>query len=293
MLKRITIAAITACFTVTLIAQVSGDVNVVKVGSIPRSEMKGPEYDIVGTDDFECIYEYVISSAGKDGSPFKETTNTILQMSPNYAKYQDYTTYRNDSLNFTKTPLTPENSSGQIKFTGEVYQNMSDGKTTYLDVVPLAYANYDEPFACFDWKLTEDTMTVCGYLCQKAMCEYGGRDWEVWFTEELPFGFGPWKFAGLPGLILKATDSKGVHDMTAIMTRKSDTFPILRQKYSKIQRTTRDKFLKVKADFEKDPMGAIPTEAVSSIDVKRNGEISINGVFMPQREHGYTPIELR
>lgn len=293
MLKRITFIAIATCFAVTLIAQISGDVNIVSVGSMPRSEMKGPEYDIIGNDDFECAYEYVISSVGKDGASFKETTNTILQMSSTCAKYQDYTAYRNDSLNFTKTPLTPENSGGQLKFTGEVYQNIPDRKTTYFDVITLAYANYDEPFADFDWKLTEDTMTVCGYLCQKATCEYGGREWEVWFTEELPFGFGPWKFAGLPGLILKAIDNKGVHNMTAIMTRKGGTFPIVRQKYATIQRTTRDKFLKVKADFEKDPMKAIPQDAIRSMDVKRNGEISINGVFLPQREHGYTPIELK
>ena len=30
----------------------------------------------------------------------------------------------------------------------------------------------------------------------------------VWFTRDIPISTGPWKFAGLPGIILKATDTE-------------------------------------------------------------------------------------
>src|SRR3712207_8163725 len=38
---------------------------------------------------------------------------------------------------------------------------------------------------------------------------FRGRTWRVWFALDIPFPDGPWKLCGLPGLILKAEDSKG------------------------------------------------------------------------------------
>lgn len=58
------------------------------------------------------------------------------------------------------------------------------------------------------WSIENSVDSVFGYKCQKAITEYGGRKYIVWFTRDIPISTGPWKFAGLPGIILKATDTE-------------------------------------------------------------------------------------
>lgn len=59
------------------------------------------------------------------------------------------------------------------------------------------------------WEVTNVIEKQNGYSAQKAVTEFGGRTWTAWFTKEIPFSDGPYKFSGLPGLILKLEDDKG------------------------------------------------------------------------------------
>jgi GLPGLI family protein len=59
------------------------------------------------------------------------------------------------------------------------------------------------------WHLLSDSVKkINNYSCIKATCYFKGRNYDVWFTPEIPIPFGPWKLSGLPGLILEATDTK-------------------------------------------------------------------------------------
>ena len=60
----------------------------------------------------------------------------------------------------------------------------------------------------FDWKLTEETKEISTFPCQKAICNFRGRNFTAWFTTKIPISLGPWKFNGLPGLILEVYDDK-------------------------------------------------------------------------------------
>lgn len=59
-----------------------------------------------------------------------------------------------------------------------------------------------------DWNVIADSVkTILGYECQMAETTFRGRHWKVWFTLDIPLSIGPWKFGGLPGLVLQAESS--------------------------------------------------------------------------------------
>lgn len=67
------------------------------------------------------------------------------------------------------------------------------------------------------WKLTQETEKVRGYQAQKAITNsHSDEDSEVeyygdavaWFTTDLPFHTGPFRYYGLPGLIVKLEFTK-------------------------------------------------------------------------------------
>ncbi len=68
---------------------------------------------------------------------------------------------------------------------------------------------YQDSVPTIVWQFVPDeTASILGYECTKATCEFAGRSYSAWFTQELPLPFGPYKFGGLPGLILKIEDSE-------------------------------------------------------------------------------------
>ena len=60
-----------------------------------------------------------------------------------------------------------------------------------------------------DWKISTETAKIGDYKTQKATLNFAGRQWTAWFTQDIPVMDGPYKFWGLPGLIIKIEDSKG------------------------------------------------------------------------------------
>lgn len=75
---------------------------------------------------------------------------------------------------------------------------------------------YDEPFSEIDWQLSDSTLTILGQECNMATADYHGRQWTAWFATEIPSQDGPWKFCGLPGLILKAESGPFVFEATNV-----------------------------------------------------------------------------
>lgn len=64
-----------------------------------------------------------------------------------------------------------------------------------------------------NWKILPDKQKIGNWEAQKASLEMYGRKWIAWFSTEIPFPDGPYKFHGLPGLIVKISDETNSHSM--------------------------------------------------------------------------------
>lgn len=82
------------------------------------------------------------------------------------------------------------------------------GKMLVQDAVSDDFYKYMETLPLQKWSIEEDTMHIIGYPCQKATCKWRGRQYTAWFAPDIPLSYGPYKFGGLPGLIMKVEDSK-------------------------------------------------------------------------------------
>lgn len=249
-------------------------------------------------DEYECIYEYQV----KNDKGSSDATSTILQIGRNVAMFSDYTAFRADSAIACKASesdiqkFKTQEMRNDMFFDQSVSQNVPKGKLTVYSVITPNYYSYTESGTPINWNFAEETDTVCGYTCQKAMGEYGGRTWTVWYSTEIPVSFGPWKLCGLPGLVLAARDSEGIHQFKAITFRKSST-PMNLKPYTKTIKTSREQFVNSKNKFEQNPMGNIPAESISEMTIEKyeDGGHSalVNGVVLRMRPNGYVPLELK
>lgn len=64
----------------------------------------------------------------------------------------------------------------------------------------------EEPIPDFDWQITGKSKTVAEHQSFEATTTFRGRDYSAWFAPDIPVNAGPWKFSGLPGLILEVND---------------------------------------------------------------------------------------
>lgn len=77
------------------------------------------------------------------------------------------------------------------------------------------YLYEDKGAGELNWKLKDEYKNISGFDCQKASIFFRGRNYDAWFTTEIPLPFGPWKFGGLPGLILEVYDDTKEISFTA------------------------------------------------------------------------------
>lgn len=107
------------------------------------------------------------------------------------------------------------------------------------------------------WKIEAERQKIGVWETQRATLEMYGRVWTAWFTTEIPLPDGPYKFHGLPGLIVQISDENENHFFKLKEICKLDHFSPDKNVFeSKFIDISQEQYQKIYRQYRKDPVGA-------------------------------------
>ena len=226
---------------------------------------------------------YELNFKPKKDSVKTEKVMMILDITKDKSIYRDYTMVAQDSI--VKVQVEEMQKAGVFKdisksmtmpkFSEKIYKFYPDMKVQYAERISSGFTpmniGYSEDLK-FDWKISNEKQKIGSYNAQKATTDFGGRKWIAWFTTDIPLQDGPYKFHGLPGLIVKIEDDAKNYSWELKGNKKVPNFEELTQmeKMSpagagKVTEVNRDKFEKTFSDYKKDPFASFRSQMTPQI----------------------------
>ena len=151
----------------------------------------------------------------------------------------------------------------KTEFNYTIYKGIPTGKMTYTEKIVKDAYRYTEDKNLFNWKIVPETKQISGYNAQKAITSFRGRNYTAWFTSEIPIPEGPYKFNGLPGLILRIADDKNHYSFALLefkILRKPRNIDFELEKFKEI---SREQFLQAKKNYKRDPISAVEQSGIT------------------------------
>ncbi|WP_144282236.1 GLPGLI family protein [Chryseobacterium echinoideorum] len=203
-------------------------------------------------------YEYQFIPDSTNVSEVK-TEMMNLDVSSEGSRFYSYTVYHSDSI--SRIDLEK-----QLAATGVINIKADSRKGLVRYSVSKQYPKYEvflhdrilmDKYKIADrrpmnWKIISENERIGEWNVQKAEADFAGRHWMAWFTTEIPIQDGPYKFHGLPGLIVKLEDQTKSHSFTLKGIKNIDSVPenVFASKEIAINLKQYDKVVK---DYENDP----------------------------------------
>lgn len=164
---------------------------------------------------FTYEYSFATDSANK-ANVSKEML--VLDVVSTGSKFYSYGKFKDDSLKIVELKRQANSGSEILNFTptykGKIHYSISKnypGFETFMHH-SLGSDNYkilDD--RKMNWKIIPEKQKIGEFESQKAEITMYGRKWIAWFTTEITIQDGPYKFHGLPGLIVKIDDHAKTH----------------------------------------------------------------------------------
>lgn len=217
---------------------------------------------------------YELSFKPKKDSAKIEKVMTTLDITKDKSLYRDFTLVAQDSI--LKVEVEAMQKAGVFKdisksfktpkFSEKIYKFYPEMKIQYMEKIANGFTPqniaYNEDVK-FNWSILSDKVKIGTYTTQKATTEFGGRKWTAWFSTDIPFQDGPYKFYGLPGLIVKIEDDGGNYSWELKGNKKIENFSDITYAETisgsggKTLEMPREKFEKTFNEFKKDPFSSM------------------------------------
>ncbi len=222
------------------------------------------------TKRFIYEYKYKLDSTKEE----YQKEEVVLDINPDNVKFYDYNFLAADSLNI----LHGNYNEGYTSMTEQVLLRKKNSfqNNNYLQIWMMPYYYLMQTKDEMKWNICNETKVENGFNMQKATTDFGGRKWIAWFTQDIPISEGPYKFRGLPGLILKIEDDK--HNFIYTFSRNKnlpktfDTKSFVENHYDmKPVLVTFPAWVKLKKDFYNDPYARMRADFQPDWNVNING----------------------
>lgn len=239
---------------------------------------------------------YLIDSTKPD---IKKKDVFHLIVGDKVSQFYSYNKFRSDSivnihiLNGTMEEFV-KNSAERNKFDQPglysnytLFMNYPETKLTVIDYIIDKKFIYEEQLEEINWRILPETLSVQGYLCQKATVRFRSRNYVAWFTQEVPINEGPYKFKGLPGLIVKLSDTNNNYEFECTGIEYLKHKKAITIQNGNCIRTNREEFRNgFKATFDN------PWESLLASGITIGGKDGESAKSILQRRIPYNPIEL-
>ena len=263
------------------------------------------QVETVDTAQFVAVYDYECRTLNDEAAPVTDRMQVVVQVGRTVTKSMPLSAYKEMDM---------EEEDDIIAAHQEAYLHMPtvwtgypNGQTTVRDWIFPHEFEGAEPTPDIAWTLTDDTLTVSGYLCQQATATHRGVEWRVWYTEEIPSSAGPWRLRGLPGMIVQAENEAHTFCLTEL---RQEATPITApEKNPDVQRMAYAKLLKHRNDvygnrqYAKNPFFHVPDlnggilslgGSIRHMEVfQMNGQdiVFADGHPLLTKAHVYQPLE--
>ncbi len=195
---------------------------------------------------------------------------TILDVTKQKSIYRDYLSVSQDSMiesNIEKMKATGVQIDlskllKNPKFMYKVQKSYPSYETSYTDLILSDFISYPET-GKINWKISDEkgVSTFEKYKIQKATATAWGRNWTAWFTPDIPIQDGPYKFYGLPGLIVKIEDQDKNFSWQLAGIKNLEKYNELslneRLKNKQALVVNKNKFTQMFAEFKTSPLAQI------------------------------------
>ena len=242
---------------------------------------------MISAQNNRVIYEYKYASDSTKIDSLK-TEWMYLDINKTGSKYYSKSAFESDSI--INESIKKQMASGMKSIS--VSRNRQGGEVSYE--VEKTYPDYkislitnigndtykvseDRPINC---TISTEKKKIGEFQTQKATTHFAGRNWIAWFTADVPIQDGPYKFSGLPGLIVEIADEKNSHKIelkglkkiTETVQEEANTqgkdIPFLKKKPIDVNRA---KYLKIVAQYENDPV-----QGMREVLGRPNSKVMIN-----------------
>lgn len=250
---------------------------------------------------FYYDYKYISDSTNKAEV---KSDIMLLDIDKNGSKYYSREKFASDSI--SKADLAKQLKGG-LGGSINIKKNIKQG--TIFATVTKAYPDYKVSLSDKigqtiykvaedqkpEWKILPEKQKIGEYNTQKATTIFGGRQWVAWFSADIPFQDGPYKFYGLPGLIVKLEDKTGSHIMTLIGNKKTELSSEEEVQLPGVTmiglggkdiEVTKKQFKKAWKDYQTDPtkdmkqtMSTLPAGAVVKMKNQDGKDIDMNEMY--------------